>query len=634
MRTNLPTRKLREHPDLHQLKRQAKELLGGFLAGDPGAIAEVNAHYRAADSATFALHDAQLVLARSYGFDSWPKLKALVDGVTVKRLAEAVERGDIARVRAMLDVRPELVNTDMAENNEHRVVHYAVIGREPEMVRLLMERGADARKGIYPHRDATTALALAKERGYGEIVAIILEDEEKRRAALGGPHAIRTTAPDELAEAITKGNEERALAMLESQPALAHACNRNGWTPLHVAAAARSEALVRWLVAHGADVNRRGPRDRTPLDRAVGNPWRNGGSVKPLEALAGVLREHGAELTARSAVALGEAAWLRARHVEGALANPIEDWGGLLTVAVLYDKPGILTLLLDLGFDPDERVRLEALDEVVYSQECRCGIVRQPASSKWRSCYYSAERIPMCTYMPAARPSTALTGREAGPWSSCSNAMAAWWIRLRSGSSMSENWRSGCWPRKARLGSRPESWKARPWPKIFCAAPRRAAMPDRPHGSRKGRLDPRRCPLVLDSDASVVVRESECFGLILGRTNPNLYHPRFRRTILHDVAGLRGDEMAESRPAMAAMLLDAGASMTERDGVLKSTPLGWACRWGRIELVKLLLERGADPVEADAEPWATPKAWAEKMGHAAVLKLLRQHGGARKPLPA
>src|SRR5262249_26728148 len=49
---------------------------------------------------------------------------------------------------------------------------------------------------------------------------------------------------------------------------------------------------------------------------------------------------------------------------------------------------------------------------------------------------------------------------------------------------------------------------------------------------------------------------------------------------------------------------------------------GWACRWGRLEVVKLLLERGADPVEADAEPWATPRAWAEKMGHDAVLTLL------------
>ena len=38
----------------------------------------------------FALHDAQLVLARAYGFGSWPKLEAYVDGVTVQRLADAV----------------------------------------------------------------------------------------------------------------------------------------------------------------------------------------------------------------------------------------------------------------------------------------------------------------------------------------------------------------------------------------------------------------------------------------------------------------------------------------------------------------------------------------------------------------
>ena len=59
--------------------------------------------YGSADATTFALHDAQLVLARSYGFDSWPKLKAYVDGVTVHRLAEAVRAGDIARVRTVMN---------------------------------------------------------------------------------------------------------------------------------------------------------------------------------------------------------------------------------------------------------------------------------------------------------------------------------------------------------------------------------------------------------------------------------------------------------------------------------------------------------------------------------------------------
>ena len=75
MNESLPTRILREHPDLDQLKRQAKELLNGFLAGQPDAVAEVNTHYHDASASDFALHDAQLVIARAYGFESWPKLK-------------------------------------------------------------------------------------------------------------------------------------------------------------------------------------------------------------------------------------------------------------------------------------------------------------------------------------------------------------------------------------------------------------------------------------------------------------------------------------------------------------------------------------------------------------------------------
>jgi hypothetical protein len=71
-----PTRRMREHPDLEQLKRPAKELLKGFVSGEADAAAEVQDSYRAADASQFALHHAQLVIARSYGFESWPKLKA------------------------------------------------------------------------------------------------------------------------------------------------------------------------------------------------------------------------------------------------------------------------------------------------------------------------------------------------------------------------------------------------------------------------------------------------------------------------------------------------------------------------------------------------------------------------------
>src|SRR5262245_49673106 len=141
---SLPTRQLRDRPDLDHLKRQAKALLEAFLAGERDAIAEVHAHYHDANPATFALHDAQLVIARAYGFDSWPKLKAYVDGATVRRLRELVRTGDLGQVRAMLKVRPELARGALLE----AVLHHA-----PEMVRVLMEHGANARAGVYPHRD-------------------------------------------------------------------------------------------------------------------------------------------------------------------------------------------------------------------------------------------------------------------------------------------------------------------------------------------------------------------------------------------------------------------------------------------------------------------------------------------------
>ena len=117
-----------------------------------------------------------------------------------------------------------------------------------------------------------------------------------------------------------------------------------------------------------------------------------------------------------------------------------------------------------------------------------------------------------------------------------------------------------------------------------------------------------------------------CFRVILKRCDPN-HVGSFGRTALHEVASMRGHVTEDEAAPFALALLEAGARMGVRDEILKSTPLGWACRWGRVQVVKLLLDRGADPVEADAESWATPRAWAQKMEHDDVLALLTDHGG-------
>jgi ankyrin repeat protein len=76
----------------------------------------------------------------------------------------------------------------------------------------------------------------------------------------------------------------------------------------------------------------------------------------------------------------------------------------------------------------------------------------------------------------------------------------------------------------------------------------------------------------------------------------------------------------------AAILLDGGATITVRDDEYRSTPLAWAARVNRPQMVEFLLSRGAPVNLPDDEPWATPLAWAERRGHRQVASILRAHG--------
>ena len=646
---------MREHPDIGQLKRQAKELLEAFIAGERDAVDEVSAHYRGADAAKFALHDAQLVLARSYGFDSWPKLKAYVDGVTVARLCDAVERGDREAVRDMLRRRPEICNLEWPGHGEHRAVHVAVLRRDAAMARLLMENGADARRGIYPHRDATSALRFAVERGYDEIAAIIHEEERKRSGAQSAAGADGTDREldRELDAAMRAGNQEQAIALLEADAGLVQRRHPDGWTALHRAAGMLQERVVEWLVKHGADVNGKAKGDWTPLDFAAsGRLWdawgEPDGSPARFESVAKVLLRAGAQMTSISAVALGDADWLRARHAEGALVNAASfdvfgPFGGLLTMAVTHNRPEMLALLLDLGLDPDERARLEDTEGVEYSWGMPLHACAGAGKFAMAEMLLARGADPngqvCCSGTPVGvafgvgdREMVKLLDRHGGVVYAANAGYyrdpelarrlladeAAGRLRqgtVGAGESVAEallgSGATGGDPEIVRMALERIDWPLddERWywrlqdPLCFWNH-----MPGIPTGNPE-----------LDRGAYL-----ECFRLVLKRCGPNLRPKRFGQTALHEVAAMRGHVTSDEVVQFATALLDAGARMDVRDDLLKSTPLGWACRWGRVELVKLLLDRGADAVEADAEPWASPQAWAEKMGRGDVLAALKR----------
>jgi ankyrin repeat protein len=634
---NLPTRALREHPNLDQLRRQAKELLAAFRAGEEGAVAEVAAHYHGADAATFALHDAQLVLARSYGFESWPKLKAHVDGVTVRRLADAVRAGDAEGVRAMLGARPELVNLAMAWNDEHTALHHAVLGRMPEMVRILMEHGADARAGISPHNDATTALTIATDRGYDEIVAIIREEERRRE----GGRPIPDEAHEELREAMRSGDEDRAIEILGRHPDLAGLPDRrDGWTPLHAASALLLPGVIAWLLDHGADVGRRAKDGSAPPDvvgRWSGDAERAGRSA----AVVSLLRKQGAQLTARSAVIAADEAALRALHAEGALSAPLDDQGGLLGLAVGNGRPEILKLLLDLGLDPDARARVEGVEDVTFTWGMPLWDCARHGKHEMARMLLERGADPNAQVYASGTPLSEAYGQR-------DEEMIALLERFggRSNAAMAGMYRRADLAR--RLLAEGEEGAASLPDDGFGSGPvaeqlaSGAARGGDPEILRMalGRVD---IPAGDPRWAGLLVAPLEmwnhgpwpwahhewdrrdylaCFRMILERCGNPDARLRFGMTVLHEVAASHPHVRPEERVAFATMLLDAGARTDLRDDLLKSTPLGWACRWGRAELVRLLLERGADPVEAGAEPWATPRAWARRMGRDEVLALL------------
>ncbi|HYK10716.1 MAG TPA: ankyrin repeat domain-containing protein [Gemmatimonadales bacterium] len=95
-------------PDLSFEKKQAKALLRDFRAGAPEAQARVRAHVARTD---LTLADAQFVIARERGFESWPKLKAHIEAQSplseqADRFLRAIIHTQPAVARRILDEHP------------------------------------------------------------------------------------------------------------------------------------------------------------------------------------------------------------------------------------------------------------------------------------------------------------------------------------------------------------------------------------------------------------------------------------------------------------------------------------------------------------------------------------------------
>ena len=176
-----------------------------------------------------------------------------------------------------------------------------------------------------------------------------------------------------------------------SDPGLVHARQRDGWTPLHAAAAQLNERLVSVILEHGADANAPRHQDgQTPLDRALTFAARLRRTCgERFAAVASLLRQYGGELTAQSAVALGEADWLRCCRTRKDVANLSSLPGGLLTI-VANQQPSVLPAVVGFRLDPSSgsasrgsKRRRSSRGDSRSAQTCAARAVRTGGAVCW-----------------------------------------------------------------------------------------------------------------------------------------------------------------------------------------------------------------------------------------------------------
>jgi len=240
-------------------------------------------------------------------FESWPKLKAAVEGVTAEKLHEAVESGDLKAARELLTRRPEIVDLG---RGEMRALHMAVLKRDLAMTNLLLEFGADYDAGIWPKRDATSPTSSRRIAVTDEIVEVFRTAREKKRRDRG-PKVPEEAFP-KIRQAHLSGSEEAMLAVLEEYPQLAEKMS------LQYAAGRGALLIMKWLLDHGADVNKtedtlfHGATFLPRLRKVDAARLRRGGLRRrvglrhpKVPARREFLLEHGAQLTPLSAASLG-----------------------------------------------------------------------------------------------------------------------------------------------------------------------------------------------------------------------------------------------------------------------------------------------------------------------------------------
>ena len=256
-------------PNLQFLKKHAKQLHRDYQRGTPEAIERFAAHPQFASNAsqTWSLHDAQLVVAREYGFDSWAKLKEYVGQLVEDSSDETTQVHD---------------HVQQIDSFYRRFVTPL---NEPTSLKLALAHEADALVDAHGRQDLSAAMVLRlgyspESRPNDEAIFGMPLSIEAAREAIAKSYLFsswsqveecqpRVIQPkfEQAVDAIVSGRSDvlrellRDASLVRQRSAFAHRA-----TLLHYVAANGVETrrqrtpnnigdITRLLLAHGAEVD-------------------------------------------------------------------------------------------------------------------------------------------------------------------------------------------------------------------------------------------------------------------------------------------------------------------------------------------------------------------------------------------
>ena len=231
-------RELPARPSLEHLKNQARTLLQQGLAADTAAN-EQFVRFGIPSAGNPKLADALHVIAREYGFDSWPALKLHVEVTSAEpfeALGTAIKANNPLLVRGLLTRYASLKSQiDEPLPNyafDMPAIVAAVHAENREIVDALLEAGANLNERTRWWAGSFGVLDFASHK--------LAEYLISRGAAIDIHAACRL------------GRMERIRELLRVNPSLVHARGCDGQLPLHLAATVE---IAAFLLDCGAEIN-------------------------------------------------------------------------------------------------------------------------------------------------------------------------------------------------------------------------------------------------------------------------------------------------------------------------------------------------------------------------------------------